>query len=279
MEFTKMQGTGNDFIILNNMKLGLSYEKFSTIASQLCARRKSIGADGMIVVDEPKADGSFRMTFYNSDGSIGEMCGNGARCVARYAYTNNIAPKKMMFESDAGQIYAEVLSDRAVKVKLNNPRYVELNSDIDIDGRIYECSYIELGSPGVPHAVVSYPNLTTADRTWLEALGRKMRYCSLFSKGANVNFYELRGENQASVVTYERGVEGFTLACGTGSASVAAILMIKKYISRNKTRITVDGGDLFIDIDWIKDKITGLYLTGDTNIIAIGTVIDEDLYK
>lgn len=150
MEFTKMQGAGNDFIIINNMKLNIPDEKLPAIAKKVCRRKVSLGADGLMVVDYPEGDADFRMRFYNSDGSIGEMCGNGARCISRYAYLNNIADKKMKFETGAGIVYSEVLEGRQVKVQLNNPEVILLDNDIDIDGIKHECSYIELGNPGLP---------------------------------------------------------------------------------------------------------------------------------
>lgn len=276
MNFTKMQGAGNDFIIINNMELKLPVEKLSLIAKKLCQRKVSIGADGFMVVDYPNGDADFKMRFYNQDGSIGEMCGNGARCISRYAYLNNIAGRKMTFETGAGIVKSEVLEGRLVKVQLNNPEKIVLNNDIEIDNKKYECSYIELGNPGLPHAVVKY-DLQHAEYTEVFELGRKMRFYEGFPKGANVNFYEVIDEGTAIVKTYERGVEDITLACGTGSASTAVALILKGYLKGNKAKIIVPGGELFIEVEQIDDKIDKLYLIGDTNIVAEGKVMDEDL--
>src|SRR5699024_833685 len=125
-----------------------------SIAKKICERRVSIGADGFMVVDYPTGDTDFRMHFYNKNGTMGEMCGNGARCIARYAYINNIADKEMWFETTAGPVYAEVLDNRQVKVELNKPEIIQVDNNIKIDGKIYEASYIELGNPGLPHAIV-----------------------------------------------------------------------------------------------------------------------------
>ncbi len=276
MDFTKMQGAGNDFIIINNMELKIPVEKLSEIANKLCQRKVSIGADGFMVVDYPDGGADFKMRFYNQDGSIGEMCGNGARCISRYAYLNNIARRKMTFETGAGIVKSEVLEGRLVKVQLNNPEVIKLDSDIEIDNRKYECSYLELGNPGLPHAVVKY-DLQHAEYDEVFEIGRKIRFYKDFPKGANVNFFEVIDDSTAIVKTYERGVEDITLACGTGSASTAVALILKGYLKGSKARIIVPGGELFIEIEHVNNKIDKLYLIGDTNIVAAGKVLDEDL--
>jgi diaminopimelate epimerase len=276
MDFTKMQGAGNDFIIINNMELKIPVEKLSVIAKKLCQRKVSIGADGFMVVDFPEGDADFKMRFYNQDGSIGEMCGNGARCISRYAFLNKIAKQNMKFETGAGIVSAEVLENRLVKVLLNKPEIIKLDNDIEIDNEKYECSYIELGNPGLPHAVVKFDLQNSEDSEVFE-VGRKIRFYEGFPKGANVNFFEVVDDSTAIVKTYERGVEGITLACGTGSASVAVALMLKGYLKGTKAKIIVPGGELFIEVERIDNYIEKLYLIGDTNIIAIGKVMDEDL--
>lgn len=276
MNFTKMQGVGNDFIIINNMELKIPVEKLPSIAEKLCQRKVSIGADGFMVVDFPEGKADFKMRFYNRDGSIGEMCGNGARCISRYAYINKIAGKNMAFETGAGTVNSEVIDERMVKVLLNRPEVIIIDNDIEIDSIKYECSYIELGNPGLPHAVVKYDLQHAEDREILN-LGKKIRYYEGFPRGANVNFFQVINENTAIVKTYERGVEDITLACGTGSASTAAALLMKGYLKGNKVRILVPGGELFIEIEQKDNKIEKLYLIGDTNIVAVGKVMDEDL--
>lgn len=277
MEFTKMQGTGNDFIIINNMKLNIPENRLSTIAKRVCQRRLSLGADGFMVVDYPSGKADFKMRFYNSDGSLGEMCGNGARCISRYAYLKNISGKKMKFETGAGIVYSEVLTERMVKVQLNKPEVIVLSNDLTIDGVNYECSYIELGKPGLPHAVVKYTNLVNASDEEICELGRKFRFHESFPKGANINFYEIINNNTAFIKTYERGVEGLTLACGTGSASVAVVLMLKNYLKENKVTILSAGGELTIKVERNNDEIQKLYLIGITNLIAEGKILEEDL--
>lgn len=277
MQFTKMQGAGNDFIIINNMILKLPVEKIPAIAKKLCQRKVSLGADGFMVVDFPDGDADFKMRFYNQDGSIGEMCGNGARCISRYAYMNNIAGRKMKFETGAGIVESEVLEGRQVKVLLNKPELVKLDNDLNIDDEKYECSYIELGNPGLPHAIVKYDGLQNARYEDIFAKGKKIRFYEGFPKGANVNFYEIINNETALVKTYERGVEDLTLACGTGSASAAVALILKGYLKGDKVKIIVAGGELFVEVERTGDVVHKLYLIGDTNIIATGEILDEDL--
>lgn len=276
MNFAKMQGAGNDFIIINNMELKIPVESLPLIAKRLCQRRVSIGADGFMVVDFPEGTADFKMRFYNQDGSIGEMCGNGARCISRYAYKNKISGKKMTFETGAGIVESEVLEGRLVKVRLNNPEVIKLDNNIEIENKLFECSYIELGNPGMPHAVVKYDLQNTEDSE-IFSIGRKIRYFEGFPKGANVNFFEVISESTAIVKTYERGVEDITLACGTGSASTAVALILKGYLKERQVKIIVPGGELFIEVEKNNDKVEKLYLIGDTNIVAEGKVIDEDL--
>ncbi|WP_312832596.1 diaminopimelate epimerase [Sedimentibacter saalensis] len=277
MQFTKMQGAGNDFIIINNMILKLPVEKIPAIAKKLCQRKVSLGADGFMVVDYPDGDADFKMRFYNQDGSIGEMCGNGARCISRYAYINNIAGRKMKFETGAGIVESEVLEGRQVKVLLNKPEIVKIENDLEIDGVKYECSYIELGNPGLPHAVVKFEGLSHADYKEIFETGKKIRYYEKFPKGVNVNFFEILDEHTALVKTYERGVEDLTLACGTGSASAAVALILKGYLKGDKVKIIVSGGELFVEVERTGNVVHKLYLIGDTNIVATGEILDEDL--
>lgn len=276
MNFMKMQGAGNDFIIINNMELKIPVEKLSVIAKKLCQRKVSIGADGFMVVDYPEGDADFKMRFYNQDGSLGEMCGNGARCISRYAYLKKIAGKKMKIETGAGIVSSEVFEGRQVKVQLNNPGVIKLYNDIEIDGVKYEGSYIELGNPGLPHAVVKY-NLQGTSDLEIFNLGKKIRYYGGFPKGANANFFEVIDESTAIVKTYERGVEDITLACGTGAASSAVALILKSYLKSNKAKMIVPGGELFVEVERNNDTVEKLYLIGDTNIVAEGKVMDEDL--
>lgn len=277
MKFWKMNGAGNDFIIINNMDRSIAEDRWSYIARTLCQRHMSIGADGMMVVTESTGDADYRMTFFNSDGSMGEMCGNGARCIARYGYENGLAGEVQKIETTAGIIYGQRIDKRMYRVRLNDPSVIIPHMKIDVDGREYECAYVELGDPGLPHVAVPVINLREYDEAELFRLGRKIRNHPEFTKGANVNFYEITGPDRIYERTYERGVEDFTYACGTGTGSVVTILTLRGAVSGKKVRVEVAGGELIIDAEREGKKIKNLYLTGPTNIVAKGEVTDEEL--
>ena len=277
MKFWKMNGAGNDFIIINNMDRSIAEDRWPYIARTLCQRHMSIGADGMMVVTESTGDADYRMTFFNSDGSMGEMCGNGARCIARYGYENGLAGEVQKIETTAGIIYGQRIDKRMYRVRLNDPSVIIPHMKIDVDGREYECAYVELGDPGLPHVAVPVINLREYDEAELFRLGRKIRNHPEFTKGANVNFYEITGPDRIYERTYERGVEDFTYACGTGTGSVVTILTLRVAVSGKKVRVEVAGGELIIDAEREGKKIKNLYLTGPTNIVAKGEVTDEEL--
>ena len=277
MKFWKMNGAGNDFLVLNNLIEHLPHESLSEIARTLCERHLSIGADGMMVVEAPTQGGDYKMLFFNSDGSVGEMCGNGARCICRYGYENGLAGETQTVETTAGIVTGRRIDRRLYRIRLNDPTTMDLSRPVEVDGVTYECAYVELGNPGLPHAVVPYPGLRQAEENQLRELGRKLRWHSAFPKGANVNFYELTGENSVYERTFERGVEDFTYACGTGTGSVAAVLTLQGKVSGRDIRVDMTGGRLIIDVERQGQRITDLYLTGPTNIVCKGEVTDEDL--
>ena len=275
MKFWKMNGAGNDFIVVNNMEEKVPVEKFPDIVRILCERHLSIGADGFMVVEKSdKAD--YKMLFYNADGSVGEMCGNGARCISRYGYETRLAGETQVIETTAGIVKGQRISQRLYKVRLNDPSILE-RRDIEVDGITYECWYVELGNPGIPHAVVPIKDLKHYDEAKLFDLGRKMRYHEKFPKGANVNFFEIIGEDHLFERTWERGVEDFTYACGTGTGSVVAAMTLLGKVSGKEVKVDMTGGQLVIDVDHTGDRIDNLYLTGPTNIVIKGEVTDEDL--
>ncbi len=277
-QFTKMHGAGNDFIVVNNMKLKIDIDSLPAIARQLCQRRISVGADALMVADYPEKDGDFKMRFYNSDGTIAEMCGNGARCIARFAYEEGFARETMIIETPAGDVYANKIDESIYRIRLNNPSEIKLNLNIDIDGNKYCCDYIELGNPGIPHAVIKYENLSNTDEKLIYDLGSKIRHYKGFPKGANVNFYDITQTNKVIVKTFERGVENFTLACGTGSGSVAVAIVLKNEAQRdNQIEVTAPGGKLFIDIEFNDNgnEIRNLYLSGEAKTVYRGLITDE----
>lgn len=278
MRFWKMNGAGNDFIILNNLEERLGPDAFPRLARILCERHLSIGADGLMIVDAPTADADFRMLFYNSDGSPGEMCGNGARCICRYGYETGLTGERQTIETAAGLVTGRRVDKRQYRIRLNDPSVMDLERVVTIDGREWMCAYVELGNPGLPHAVVEFPGLRDADENALRETGRAFRWHKSFPKGANVNFYELTGPDTFYERTFERGVEDFTYACGTGTASTAAVLTLRGLVSGRRIRAGMTGGTLYMDVERDGNQITGLYLTGPTNIVATGEIRDETLF-
>ena len=272
-----MNGAGNDFVVLNNLEEQLPQELFPQVARTLCERHMSIGADGMMVVEKPTQGGDYKMLFFNSDGSMGEMCGNGARCICRYGYENGLAGEIQTVETTAGIVTGQRIDRRLYKIRLNDPTTIKLDAPVEVDGVKYACSYVELGNPGIPHAVVPYHNLKNADQNELRELGRKIRWHSDFPKGANVNFYEITGEDTVYERTFERGVEDFTYACGTGTGSLVTVLTLQGKVSGHSVKVDMTGGQLIIDVEREGSAIRNLYLTGPTNIVAKGEVTDEDL--
>ena len=277
MKFWKMNGAGNDFLILNNLEERLPAEDFPRLARTLCERHLSIGADGFMVVEAPVQGGDYRMLFFNSDGTVGEMCGNGARCICRYGYEAGLAGEVQRVETTAGMVTGERIDRRRYRVRLNDPTTIHLDCPVEVDGVTYPCAYVELGCPGLPHAAVPFPGLREADEGKLRELGRRLRWHPAFPKGANVNFYELTGEDQLYEHTFERGVEDFTYACGTGTGSVVTVLTLQGKVSGHNVRARMPGGELVIDVERDRDRVTDLYLTGPTNIVAKGEYTDEEL--
>ena len=277
MRFWKMNGAGNDFVILNNLEEHLPLEQLPQIARTLCERHMSIGADGLMVVDAPSQGGDYRMLFYNSDGSVGEMCGNGARCICRYGYENGLAGDTQTVETTAGIVTGRRIDQRLYRIRLNDPTTVRLDSPVEADGVTYVCSYVELGDPGLPHAVVPLPGLRGRPEAELFALGRKLRAHPAFPKGANVNFFDVEGPGRIWERTFERGVEGFTYACGTGTGSVAAVLTLQGAVSGRAVAVQMTGGELVVDVERRGSTVEHLFLTGPTNMVAKGELTDEEL--
>ena len=277
IRFTKMQGAGNDFIVVNNMELGLDPALFPAIAKRVCTHRVSLGGDALMVADFPQNGGDLRMRFYNADGTEGEMCGNGARCLARYAYEKGLSGESVTIETVAGDVYGWRQSQREYRIKLNTPEVLELDYPVELDGVEYECSYVELGNPGLPHAVVHFPGLAQKSLDWMRPLGAALRSHPAFPKGANVNFWDIEADGTIRELTFERGVEDFTLACGTGSGSTGVVLTLRGLTQAKPVCLTMMGGQLKVEVEHSGGKVTGLYLIGDTNIVAEGVITDEDL--
>ena len=276
MEFWKINGAGNDFLVIDNLNGEIESSKWPGIIRKICERHLSIGADGLMVVE--KSDiADYKMIYYNKDGSLGEMCGNGARCICRFGYEYGLAGEVQHVETSAGLVTGERLDKRLYRVRLNDPEIIKLNCKALIDDREYKYAYVELGKPGVPHIVVHIENLQEYPEDELCEIGRKLRFYKDLPKGANVNFYEITGKDHVYEKTYERGVEDFTYACGTGTGSMVTVLTLQDKVSGHNVKVDMMGGQLIIDINRKDKEIKDLYLTGLTNIVAKGIVTDEEL--
>ena len=255
MKVTYMNGAGNDFMVIDARGLTLDFSKLAVAYGRLS------GADGFMAVDfSDKAD--FRLHFYNADGSRGEMCGNGARCICRYAYDLGIAPEKMVVETDAGLVPGQRLSQDIYRVRLNNPSILDLH-------RKGSVAYAELGDPGVPHAVAEYTGDLWGDKEALRESMRALRYDPAFPKGANVNFHQWMAEGEIRILTFERGVEDFTLACGTGCGSTAAVLWTAGKLPGKKLIAHNQGGTLTVCLTTQGETITAIDLEGPTQVTKI----------
>ena len=255
MKVYYMNGAGNDFMVIDARGQNLDFEK---LALKLC---KLTGADGFMAVDHSEI-ADFKLHFYNADGSRGEMCGNGARCICRFAYDHGIAGESMTVETDAGLVPGWRIDENQYRVKLNNPGVLDLNRKGSI-------AYVELGNPGVPHAVAEYDGDLWADADAIWDHMRVLRFDPAFPKGANVNFYQVIGENEVRVLTYERGVEDFTLACGTGTGSVASTLWLQGRLPGNLLTALNRGGTLKVTIGGDNGVISSILLEGPTEVVNV----------
>jgi len=273
MQFSKMHGAGNDFIIIDNRRHNLAEDELSSLAARLCPRRTAVGADGLIAVGKAQSAGShFSMLFFNSDGTLGEMCGNGARCLARFAYDKGIAPESMSFDTTAGLVGAERISKSEYKVALNPPSLVR--SSVKACGK-HACSYIELGNPGLPHAVVLMDEKAEISAAALRPLALELRHAPEFNKGANVSFAKFIGESRLQAITFERGVEDFTLACGTGCGAIATALYSLGIMDGSPVSIDMPGGTLSIELCIYGGSVSGISLTGPVCTVYEAEILNE----
>ena len=255
MTVTYMNGAGNDFMVIDARGQTLDFE---ALAKKLC---KLTNADGFMAVDNSdKAD--FKLHFYNADGSRGEMCGNGARCICRYAFDHGIAGESIVVETDAGLVPGKRLSESQYRVKLNNPGVLDLHRKGNI-------AYVELGNPGVPHAVAEYAGDLWADADSLREKMRALRFDPAFPKGANVNFYQVLAPGEVRMLTFERGVEDFTLACGTGCGSTASVLWLEGKLPGNTLTAHNRGGILKVTVGGERETVTSIQLEGPTEVVRV----------
>jgi diaminopimelate epimerase len=265
VEFTKMNGAGNDFVLIDDRAQKLRFSRDQVV--RLCDRHRGIGADGLILLmpsSSGKADWAW--TFFNSDGSSGEMCGNGARCFARFVKRTTGLNREFTFETEAGVIAARFQGD-LVTVDLTEPTGLRLNEPLPLsDGR----PTVHSVNTGVPHVVLFVPD---ADKAMVLQLGPEIRRHPHFgTKGTNVNFVQVLGPNHIRVRTFERGVEGETLACGTGvTASALISARVHQFVS--PVRVQVQGGDqLEVSFRESNSGFSDVRLTGPADFVFDGTV-------
>ena len=275
MKITKMHGAGNDFVIVDKRDGSLRREALPTLARRLCASHTGVGADGMMVVIPAEKGGDYGMLFFNSDGSLGEMCGNGARCICRWGCEHGLACERQRVETTAGLVTGERVDRSRYRVRLNDPSLIDLHRTVRVDGTVYDCAYVELGDPGIPHAVLLLPDWDVRERESLRALGAALRNDAAFPKGANVSFVKRSDPDAVKAVTYERGVEDFTLACGTGCGSIAAALALSGLTSGGALKVIMPGGELSVSLTNDAGVIRDIFLTGPTCVVLEGEVSDE----
>ena len=265
MRCTKMHGAGNSFLVTENLHGELQGENLSVLALRFCSTETGPGADGLIVLTPGPEGTDFAMRFFNSDGSLGEMCGNGARCAARYGVEHGLVrdPEKIRILATAGLVLGRRITKERYQVRLNDPSVVDLHRF----AAGLDCAYVELGDPGIPHAVLEVPLSDFDDLNKLRERGRALRYDPAFPKGANVTFACPAGGNSVRAITYERGVEDFTLACGTGCGATAVSLILRGRIPGDRVEIHMPGGDLCVSLRREGNTVTDLLLTGPTAVV------------
>lgn len=278
IRFTKMTGSGNDFILIDNRALRIDKEQGRELARMACRRKVSVGADGLILIeDDTEAD--FRWVFFNADGSEAEMCGNGARCAARFAYLNGIVNgTRMSFRTLAGIIEAEMIED-CVKVRMTQPHGMETDFCLKLEK---DSPCLHFINTGVPHVVWFVENREKLDSIDVFDLGRLLRFHPRFQPaGTNANFAFIRGPHNISIRTYERGVESETLACGTGSIAAALLAAARGLAAPPVEVLTRSGETLVIHFEKISQEgkidFSGVYLEGGARVVYEAELWDETL--
>ncbi len=264
LSFLKMNGAGNDFVVIDNRDL--QHHLSQTQIEDLCDRHRGIGADGLLAVEPAENGADYKFRYYNADGGEAEMCGNGARCFG--AYTMKLADKKeVQFETIAGTLGALAMGSD-VQIAMSTPFDLHRDTGIKIDGLSSSVSSI---NTGVPHTVAFTESLSSLD---VKALGAVIRYHDFFSPaGTNANFAQVLSSQHLAIRTYERGVEGETLACGTGMVACALLHHLNTG-APSPIKIDVAGGDT-LEIGFTPladDQFTDVTLTGPADFVFEGTI-------
>lgn len=273
INFTKMNGAGNDFVVINDFDGTLNAD-LPAIARTLCAHGFGIGTDGLLVLRKnPRFD--FEMIYLNSDGSEGGMCGNGGRCISRFAVLSGVCKSPMSFTAHGGNYSAEVFSDRKVRLHLPDPDSVAPIIEVPVNGRRYEATYVH---PNTDHTVLLNGGVfETVDSADLIGISRKIRYnLELFPKGTNVNLIEQEGVGRIRMRTYERGVENETLACGTGAVA-SAITAAIRYGMNSPVEIHTSGGEIMkVYFERSGERFSNLILEGSATVVFKSKVFYDE---
>lgn len=256
LPFYKYQGTGNDFILIDNRSLFFPKENEQLIA-KLCHRKFGIGADGLIVIENDEAV-DFKMVYFNSDGKESSMCGNGGRCIVAFAKKLQLIEKECVFSAIDGLHQAKIVNN---EVSLQMIDVVEIN-------KIDEAVFLNSGSPHHIEMVKNTENVAVCLK------GKEIRYSQLYKSinGANVNFVEQVSESIFKIRTYERGVENETLSCGTGATAVALAMHWLKKTEKNKVSIQVLGGELKVEFQTKEKGYQNIWLSGLAMEVFQGTI-------
>ena len=270
--FFKMHGSGNDFVVIDHRTQFLDDDnlRLGEISKFICNRQLSVGAHGVLLV-EPSDKADFKMRLFQPDGSEAEMCGNGARCIAKFVFLNEIIENwQMTFETMSGILDAEIMDD-TVKVKLTLPKDLKKNITLQINGQKITGDYIDTG---VPHFVIFSKDNSQED---VYNTGKIIRFHKEFApRGTNVNFYTILDSHTISNRTYERGVENETLACGTGSTAAAIISGLHGLTHSPVNVRTKSGLILKVFFDIAGDEIKNVYLQGDAEVSFTGVLNLKD---
>lgn len=255
MQCYHMSGAGNDFMVIDGREI---QEDLAELAKKLCALT---GADGFMALDNSDI-ADFRLHYYNADGSRGEMCGNGSRCICKFAYDQGIAPESMTIQTDAGLVQGWRLGDELYRVRLPQP----MDMDLEAKQGVAYCVC------GVPHALVELPALSWEQRDGLREQAVELRFDPVFPKGANVDFYAWEDPQTVRILSYERGVEDYTLACGTGCGALTAVLYTAGQLPGKKLTALNPGGTLQVTVEAQGGLISGLLLEGPAKYLQTYTI-------
>ena len=270
ISFTKMAGGGNDFVVIDNRAARITDAE--ELTRRICTRALSVGADGLILI-ESSVRATFRMRYYNSDGSLGEFCGNGTRCAARFAFINVIAGRQMTIETDAGIVSATIGDGGAVTITLPPPYAFRKERPVPVGDKVIHGSSIMVG---VPHYVVYLK-----DELWsqdIAPLGRAIRrHPELQPQGSNVNFVVVRDASSIEVRTYERGVEAETLSCGSGVVASAVTSALFGRVKSPVSVLTRSGTTYEVAFELVSAGVDNVRLKGDARVIFKAAITPETL--